>query len=103
MAGPMKFLLTSSNVNRRVIRSISAAEYCDRSIRTPPFAPPNGTFTIAHLYVIIAASAITSSSSTCGANRIPPFVGNRCTLCCARHPSITAIEPSSRFSGNVMW
>ena len=36
-----------------------------------PFAPPNGTSTTAHLYVINAAKADTSSRSTALENRMP--------------------------------
>ena len=42
---------------------------------TPPLAPPNGTPTTAHFQVIQAASALTSSTCTSGANRMPPFDG----------------------------
>ena len=33
---------------------------------TPPLPPPNGMFTTAHFHVIQVASALTSSSVTCG-------------------------------------
>ena len=51
-------------VYRRVIRSSSAIESVDGSHTTPPLAPPNGTFTIAHFQVIREASAITSPWET---------------------------------------
>lgn len=55
---------------------------------TPPLAPPNGTSTTAHLYVISAESALTSSSQTSKENRIPPLVGVLCSECCERQASI---------------
>ena len=42
---------------------------------TPALAPPNGTSTTAHLYVIRAANAFTSYSSTTGLNLIPVKFG----------------------------
>jgi hypothetical protein len=49
MPGPMKFLVLSSKVKRRVIRSSSCSEYLWAAILTPPLAPPKGTLTMAHL------------------------------------------------------
>ena len=55
--------------------------------RTPPFEPPKGTSTMAHLYVIKAASAMISSWFTSSLNRVPPLTGFLCWLCSARQPS----------------
>ena len=46
-------------------------EYLAGSTLTPPLAPPNGTSTIAHLKVMRAASAHTSSSVTSSLYLIP--------------------------------
>ena len=50
-------------------------------MRTPPLAPPKGTFTTAHLKVMSAARAITSSCAASGLKRMPPLVGVRWWLC----------------------
>ena len=84
------------------MRSSSPSEYLWRAILTPPLAPPNGTSTKAHLKVISAASAATSSPFTVMLNRMPPFVGSRWWLCSARHASITSMVPSSRLMGKLM-
>jgi hypothetical protein len=58
---------TSSSVaNRRVSASISRVLIARGSQVTPPFAPPNGTFTRAHFQVIHIARARTSSKSVEG-------------------------------------
>lgn len=46
------------------------------SILIPPFAPPNGTPTTAHLNVISMANAFTSSMSTPFAYLMPKIVHN---------------------------
>ena len=46
--GPRKPLLISSRANRRVIRSRSSSLNSLGLIKSPPFEPPNGTFTMAH-------------------------------------------------------
>ncbi len=48
------------------MRSSSFSESCFGSQRMPPLAPPYGRLTAAHLTVIQAESAITSSSVTSG-------------------------------------
>ena len=68
---PMNPFLASSMVNLLVISSSSLSEYFLGSIFTPAFAPPNGTSTHAHLYVMRDASAITSSTLTSSLKRIP--------------------------------
>ena len=71
---------------------------------TPPLAPPNGTPTTAHFHVIQAASALTSSRWTSGANRIPPFDGPSTSLWITRYPSNTLSDPLSMTTGTlVMW
>ena len=74
----------SSTVSRRVTRSTNAVSRRNGSMQTPPFAPPKGTSTSAHLNVISAARPMTSFCVTIVLNRIPPLVGRRCWLCCAR-------------------
>lgn len=54
----------NSNENFRVIFSNSNSEYFLGSIRIPALAPPYGTSTAAHLNVIIADRARTSSAFT---------------------------------------
>ena len=63
---PNWFTLFSDLNNQR-----SLTEYSLGSILIPPFAPPNGTSTTAHLNVINMAKAFTSSLSTSGLYRIP--------------------------------
>ena len=46
-------------------------EYFEGLILMPPFAPPKGTSTTAHLYVIRVANACTSSISTSSLYLIP--------------------------------
>ena len=62
--GPMNSFLINSAVNRRVIFSICSGVYFLGLNLTPPLEPPKGTSTIAHLYVISAASAMISSALT---------------------------------------
>ena len=50
----------------------------------PPLAPPNGTFTSAVFHVMSDAIARTSSASTVGWKRNPPFIGPRAELCWMR-------------------
>ena len=57
---------TSSDVNRRVSRSISPIESVRTSQRMPPFAPPYGRRSSAHFHVIQVASAAHSPSETSG-------------------------------------
>ena len=64
--GPMKPFFASSIVNLRVMCSNSFSEYLVGSILIPPFAPPKGTSTMAHLKVMSIARAFTSSSVTWG-------------------------------------
>lgn len=87
--GLMKCRRASSRVNARVIASNSSAVYFAGSRHSPPFDPPNGTSTTAHLYDMRAARASTSSWSTTGAYRMPPLVGSRCSLWTARQPTNT--------------
>uniref|UniRef100_A0A915IQW3 Uncharacterized protein n=1 Tax=Romanomermis culicivorax TaxID=13658 RepID=A0A915IQW3_ROMCU len=54
----------NSTATRRVIFSNSRSLYFLVSILTPALAPPNGTLTAEHLYVMRAARALTSSSQT---------------------------------------
>ena len=61
---PMKPFLASSSVKRRVIFSNSLSLYLRGLILTPALAPPNGTSTQAHLNVIKADKALTSSMLT---------------------------------------
>ena len=63
-SGPISF--TISDVNRRVIRSISPIDIAAGSHGIPPLAPPNGSPINAHFQVISIASALTSSSVTSG-------------------------------------
>ena len=88
-----------SKAYRRVSRSSSPSDSEAGSTTTPPFAPPNGMSTTAHLIVMSAASAITSRTSTAGWNRIPPLPGPRAVLCCTRQPVNTSRRPSSRRIG----
>ena len=74
----------SSYANRRVIFSISSGSHFVGSICSPPFDPPKGASTRAHLYVIRAANASTSSWFTEVANLIPPFTGSLCSECTDR-------------------
>lgn len=67
----MKPFFASSIVNLLVIFSSSSSLYILGSMRTPALPPPNGTSTTAHLYVIKAASALTSPSLTSGLNLTP--------------------------------
>ncbi len=57
---------SSSEVNRRVSRSISPGESSRGLQRTPPFAPPYGSRSSAHFQVIHTASAAHSPRSTAG-------------------------------------
>src|SRR5213082_3462352 len=68
---------------------------------TPPLAPPNGIFTMAHFQVIQLARARTSSRVTSGAYRIPPLAGPRAIECCTRKPVKTSSFPLSIETG--MW
>ena len=63
-SGPM--IGKISDAYRRVTRSSSRSESRFGSQRTPPFAPPNGRPTSAHLNVIHIASAAHSPSETPG-------------------------------------
>ncbi len=56
----------SSFANERVMRSSSASLYSAGSISMPPFPPPYGMFTSAHLYTIHPESAFTSARVTPG-------------------------------------
>lgn len=67
----MNPFLANSNVNLLVICSNSFSEYNFGFIFMPAFAPPNGTSTHAHLKVIKAAKAFTSSRETSNEKRIP--------------------------------
>lgn len=67
----MNPFLANSNVNLLVICSNSFSEYNFGFIFMPAFAPPNGTSTQAHLKVIKAAKAFTSSRETSNEKRIP--------------------------------
>lgn len=67
----MKPFLASSRVKRRVIFSSSCSEYSLGLILIPALAPPNGTSTHAHLNVIKAERALTSSLDTSVENLIP--------------------------------
>jgi hypothetical protein len=71
-------------------------------MHTPPFAPPKGTFTIAHLKVMSAARAMTSSRDTSTLKRMPPLVGSRWWLCSARKPWTTSISPWSSRTGKCI-
>ncbi len=62
--GPMNG--RSSDVKRRVRRSISADDISRGLQRTPPFAPPYGRRSNAHFHVIQTASAAHSPSETSG-------------------------------------
>ena len=53
---------------------------------TPPLAPPNGIPISAHFQVIHIDSARTSSSTTSGWYRMPPFDGPRAMLWVTRIP-----------------
>jgi len=61
---PMNPFFDNSTVSLLVIFSSSFSEYVLGSIFTPALAPPKGTSTTAHLYVISCAKAFTSSSFT---------------------------------------
>ena len=65
----------------------------------PPLAPPNGTSTIAHLNVMSAARASTSSSFTSGEKRMPPLTGSLWWLCSALQASMTSYPPPSFRTG----
>lgn len=67
----MKPFLASSSVKRRVIFSSSCSEYSLGFILIPALAPPKGTSTQAHLKVISAERAFTSSLVTSVENLIP--------------------------------
>lgn len=67
----MNPFLANSRVNLRVIFSSSCSLYCFGSILSPALAPPNGTSTQAHLKVIRAERALTSSRETSNEYRIP--------------------------------
>lgn len=67
----MNPFLASSSVNRRVIFSNSCSEYTLGLILIPALAPPKGTSTQAHLKVIRADRALTSSRHTSKEKRIP--------------------------------
>ena len=62
---------------RRVSRSSSVTDSVLGSTWTPPFAPPNGTSTTAHLSVMSAARAMISCADTDWWKRIPPLPGPR--------------------------
>jgi hypothetical protein len=62
-------------------------------------APPNGIPIRAHFQVIHIDSARTSSSTTSGWYRIPPFDGPRAMLWVTRYPSKTSMWPSSIVTG----
>lgn len=68
---PMKPFFASSRVNLRVMRSSSFSLYSFGFILTPALAPPKGTSTQAHLNVISADKALTSSLETSSEKRIP--------------------------------
>jgi len=61
-SGPITSMI--SEVKRRVMRCSSLAENSEGSMRTPPFAPPNGRFMMAHFHDISIASAVTSPRLT---------------------------------------
>ena len=61
-SGPM--IGSSSEMKRRLRFSSSQSLRPSGSTMTPPFAPPNGTLTMAHFQVIHIARARTSSSDT---------------------------------------
>ncbi len=67
----------NSRMYPRLSRCSSALESCLGSTVTPPFPPPNGIWTTAHLHAIQRARAFSSSRLTSGWNRIPPFAGPR--------------------------
>ena len=67
----MNPFLANSKVNRLVIFSSSCSEYSLGLILIPALAPPKGTSTHAHLNVIKADKAFTSSLVTSVENRIP--------------------------------
>ena len=60
-----------------VILSNSSGFHSFTSIKSPPFDPPKGTSTKAHLYVIKAAKASTSSWFTAKSYLIPPLTGSK--------------------------
>ena len=72
-AGLMYPLYASSRANRRVMRSSSSSLYSEGSMQRPPFEPPKGTSTMAHLYVISAAIASMSAWVTLGKNGCRPL------------------------------
>src|SRR5947208_6021670 len=83
------------------MRSSSPIDIFLGSQITPPLAPPNGIFTMAHFQVIQLARARTSSRVTSGAYRIPPLAGPRAIECCTRKPVKTSSFPLSIETG--MW
>ena len=90
-------------VNLRVSRSSSPIDSVAGSQATPPFAPPYGMSTTAVFHVMSEASARTSSASTLGWNRRPPFIGPRAELCWMRKPENTATSPLSSSIGTLTW
>lgn len=67
----MKPFFDNSRAKRRVIFSNSWIEYSFGLSFKPALAPPNGTSTQAHLNVIKADRALTSSRDTSREYRIP--------------------------------
>lgn len=67
----MKPFFANSSAKRRVIFSNSCTEYSFGLSFKPALAPPNGTSTQAHLNVIKADKAFTSSRDTSSEYRIP--------------------------------
>ncbi len=93
MFGPMSPF--SRYMNRSVMLSSSSLLYSRGSMRSPPFAPPNGTSAIAVFHVISAASALNRSRLTALWNRSPPLYGPRAWLCCTRYPLSRTKPPGS--------
>ena len=81
-SGPM--FSPSAWVKRRVMRCSSCRETECGSNLMPPLPPPKGRRMSADFHVIIAASAFTSSSETCGWKRMPPLNGPSRLLCWTR-------------------
>lgn len=67
----MNPFFANSRAKRRVIFSNSCTEYSFGLSFKPALAPPNGTSTHAHLNVIKADKAFTSSRDTSSEYRIP--------------------------------
>lgn len=83
----MNPFFANSRVNLLVIFSSSCSLYSLGLSLRPAFPPPNGTSTQAHLKVISADKAFTSSRVTSSENRIPATFDIRLLLHCTECPT----------------